>query len=237
MVRGINRQNIFIDNEDNEKFLETLNKYRVKVACEIYAYCLMGNHIHLLIKEGNESLSNTMRRIGASYVYWHNWQYDRKGHLFQDRYKSEPVEEDTYFLTCLRYIHQNPLQAGFINNIELYKWSSYREYLTESKIVDVDFALNMFHPDRKKAVEKFIEFNKAVNSDKCLEMTAEKKTVSDKEVKKIALNKYNIELSLLHKAEKNNQIEIIKYLKGMEGVSLRQLARLTGFTVHRIQNF
>ncbi len=233
MVRGINRQNIFVDDEDNEKFLDTLNRYRAKTAYEIYAYCLMGNHIHLLIKEGNESLSNTMRRIGASYVYWYNWQYDRKGHLFQDRYKSEPVEEDTYFLTCLRYIHQNPLQAGLVDNIELYKWSSYREYLTEPKMVNVDFALAMFHPGRNKAIEKFKEFNVAVSSDQCLEMTAEKKTVSDKEIKRLVQNKYNLELALLHKAEENTQIEITKYLKSMEGASLRQLSRLTGFTVHR----
>jgi len=72
----------------------------------------MGNHVHLLIKEGKEVLSNTMKRIGASYVHWYNWQYNRKGHLFQDRYKSEAVEDDAYFLTVLRYIHQNPLKAG-----------------------------------------------------------------------------------------------------------------------------
>ena len=168
MIRGINQQNIFVDNEDNKKFLDTLNKYRVKATYKIYAYCLMKNHIHLLVKEGSESLSNSMRRIGASYVYWYNWQYDRKGHLFQDRFKSEPVEEDAYFLTCLRYIHQNPLQAGLVDNIEQYQWSSYREYLVEPKIINADFVLDMFHSDRNKAFIKFKKFNEAVNSDKCL---------------------------------------------------------------------
>ena len=89
MLRGINLQNIFIDDEDNEKFIDILTEYQKKMANEIYAYCLMGNHIHLLIKEGNEDLSNTIRRIGVSYVHWYNWQYDRKGHLFQDRYKAD----------------------------------------------------------------------------------------------------------------------------------------------------
>jgi len=80
----------------------------------------MGNHIHLLLKEGKESLATSMKRISTSYVYYYNWQYDRKGHLFQDRYKSEPVEDDAYFLTVLRYIHQNPLKAGLSDDISSY---------------------------------------------------------------------------------------------------------------------
>jgi putative transposase len=152
MIRGINQQNIFADDEDNEKFINILNAYRKKIEYEIYAYCLMGNHVHLLIKEGKEALSNTMKRIGTSYVYWYNWQYSRKGHLFQDRYKSEAVEDDAYFLTVLRYIHQNPVKARLTNNIESYKWSSYQEYTTKTKIVNVDFALAMFDEDTDKAV-------------------------------------------------------------------------------------
>ena len=87
MIRGINQQNIFSVDEDYEKFIAILSKYHKKSEYEIYAYCLMGNHIHLLIKEGKEALSNSMKRIGTSYVSWYNWQYNRKGHLFQDRYK------------------------------------------------------------------------------------------------------------------------------------------------------
>ena len=114
MIRGINQQNIFSVDEDYEKFIAILAKYHKKSEYEIYAYCLMGNHVHLLIKEGREALPHAMKRIGTSYVSWYNWQYNRKGHLFQDRYKSEPVEDDVYFLTVLRYIHQNPQsQAKF----------------------------------------------------------------------------------------------------------------------------
>ena len=234
MIRDINRQNIFVDDEDNERFLDTLAKYRREVEYELYAYCLMGNHIHLLIKEGNEALSNTMRRIGASYVYWYNWQHDRKGHLFQDRYKSEPVEDDTYFLTVLRYIHQNPLKAGIANNIELYKWSSYQEYINEAKIVSVDFALAMFAGNRAKALEGFRDFNLAVNNDQCLEITAGRKTISDKTIRQLVANKYKIELASLPSEELETQAEVLKYLKRLDGASLRQLSRLTGFTINKI---
>lgn len=87
----------------------------------------MGNHVHILIKEGKEDLGNVMRRIGASYVYWYNVKYDRVGHLFQDRFKSEAVEDNRYLLSVLRYIHQNPLKAGIVSDIREYKWSSYKQ--------------------------------------------------------------------------------------------------------------
>ena len=234
MIRGINRQNIFVDDEDNEKFINTLAKYRREVEYELYAYCLMGNHIHLLVKEGNEVLSNTMRRIGASYVYWYNWQYDRKGHLFQDRYKSEPVEDDTYFLTVLRYIHQNPLKAGLTKNIDLYQWSSYQEYIKEAKIVDTDFVLAMFAENRDKAIKEFRDFNLTLNNDQCLDITPERKTISDKMVRQLVANKYNLELASLHSEKLETQTEVLKYLKGLDGISLRQLSRLSGFTVNKI---
>jgi REP element-mobilizing transposase RayT len=72
----------------------------------------MGNHVHILLKVGNEPLEQMMRRICGSYVYWYNKKYQRTGNLFQDRFKSETVENDNYFLIVLRYIHQNPLKAG-----------------------------------------------------------------------------------------------------------------------------
>lgn len=111
MMRGINRQAIFYDEADFSKFLETLLKYKEISGYEIYAYCLMDNHVHLLLKVGREPLEQIMRRICGSYVYWYNTEYQRIGYLFQDRFKSEVVENDSYFLTVLRYIHQNPLKA------------------------------------------------------------------------------------------------------------------------------
>ena len=124
MLRGINQQTIFEDEEDYLKFIETLKEYKAVSGYKVFAYCLMSNHIHILIKVEKEDLDLIMKRIGGSYVYWYNWKYYRKGHLFQDRFKSEVVEDDAYFLTVLRYIHQNPVKAGIIKNIDQYKYSS-----------------------------------------------------------------------------------------------------------------
>ena len=113
MLRGINQQVIFKDEEDNRKFLEVLNDCKAVSGYKLFAYCLMGNHIHLLIKVEKEDLEQIFKRIGGRFVYWYNGKYSRGGHLFQDRYKSEPVETDEYFLAVLRYIHQNPVKAGW----------------------------------------------------------------------------------------------------------------------------
>ena len=234
MIRGINQQDIFSVYEDYEKFIAILSKYHKKSEYEIYAYCLMGNHVHLLIKEGREALSHAMKRIGTSYVSWYNWQYNRKGHLFQDRYKSEPVEDDVYFLSVLRYIHQNPLKAGLTDDIASYQWSSYNEYINQPKIVNIEFALKMFHQERDKAQERYKRFNQEPNNDQCLEMPTKRETLSDKEIRHLVLSKYHIELATLQNAPTIIKDKILKYLKELDGCSLRQVSRLTGFTVNKI---
>jgi len=97
---GNNKQTIFEDEEDNKMFLITLKQFRKKSGYSILGYCLMGNHVHLLMKTGEESIGQCFRRIGASYVYWYNLKYFRVGHLFQDRFKSEVVETEEYFYDC-----------------------------------------------------------------------------------------------------------------------------------------
>lgn len=99
VMRGINRQVIFIEREDFLRFIEILQKYKNICEYQLFSYCLMENHVHLLIKESKEPLENIMRRICGSYVFWYNRKYDRIGYLFQDRFKSEAVEDNTYFLT------------------------------------------------------------------------------------------------------------------------------------------
>ena len=116
ILRGINRQIIFEDSEDYTRFIETLDRYKAVSGHNVFAYCLMSNHIHMLIKAEKEEPNLIMKRIACSYVYWYNSKYYRSGHLFQDRFRSEPVETDEYFLTVLRYIHQNPIKAKLVDN-------------------------------------------------------------------------------------------------------------------------
>lgn len=235
MLRGINQQSIFECDEDYDKFIDVLEKTKKISGFELYAYCLMGNHVHLLIKEGIEEISAIMKRIGTSYVYWYNWQYNRKGHLFQDRFKSEAVEKDSYLLTVLRYIHQNPVKAGLSQTAREYEWSSYGEYIGKNRIADTGFILELFASEKKEAVLEFEKFNDRANEDKCLEIEKDKpKTLSDKEIRQLVYGKYGLELSALQSQPTAAQNDILTYLKSTEGISLRQISRLTGITVNKI---
>ena len=129
---GINRRQIFFDDEDSETFIRLLKRFRDVSGFDLYAYCLMGNHVHLLIRARKEGLEKIFRRLGASYVYWYNLKYQRVGHLFQDRFKSEPVENEAYFLTALRYILRNPVKAGLCQTPESYKYSNCAEIIGET---------------------------------------------------------------------------------------------------------
>lgn len=246
ILRGINKQTIFEDDEDRIKFLETIKEFqRPKAESDIlnteepnnqnviglnyavYGYCLMENHIHLLIKEEQDDLGTIMRRIGASFVYWYNWKYDRVGHLFQDRYKSEPVEDDKYLLTVLRYIHQNPMKAGIVKDIKDFNWSSYIEYLLEPKIIDADYILNYFGNKREVAIEAFIDFHKEMETGNFLDID-ESRRIKDEEAIEIIKKTCNINRCKdLQGFDNTTRDNYLKTLLGL-GLSTRQLARLTG---------
>lgn len=229
MLRGINKQAIFEDDEDRVKLLKVIKQYKNVSKYEIYAYCLMDNHVHLLLKETVESMGLAIKRICGSYVYWYNWKYGRIGHLFQERFKSEVIEDDEYFLTVLRYIHHNPIKAGLIEKVKEYKWSSYNEYIGKAVLADIDFPLEMFSDNRCKAIEQFEKYINMPNEDKCLDN--EKQTLLvDSEVRKY-MSDYGISnISELQHMEKSQRNDAIKAMKQLDGVSIRQLSRITGIS-------
>ena len=228
MVRGINRQDVFLDTEDVEHYLLTLQELKKDQGFSLYAYCFMSNHVHLLIKEGSIPLSLLMRRLGSSYVFWYNRKYNRIGYLFQDRHKSEAVEDESYFLTVLRYIHQNPIKAGIAKTIDSYPWSSYPDYLSGKGLTDIEASLTMLHTDPKKAKKEFIDFHQRINDDKCLEIDT-KQLLSDQEAEKIITKLCCLKkASDLKHMDKVTRDEFVKHLKGKHLLSTRQIERLTG---------
>ncbi|WP_335871122.1 transposase [Bacillus sp. 2205SS5-2] len=229
IIRGINRQTIFEEQEDAVMFLQILNQFKEKSGYKIYGYCLMGNHIHILIKE-KEDLGIAMRRIGASFVYWYNLKYERCGHLFQGRYKSKPVEDRSYLLNVLRYIHQNPVKAGLVSDISKYQWSSYSEYVNFCKVVDRDLILGLFHQNREKAISLFSAFHQKQDEGDFLSII-ENKRLSDQNAQEIINNvchvKHSTDLQKLTNRELRDRY--LRALKNKE-LSVRQLARLTGIS-------
>lgn len=225
MLRGINRQQIFEDEEDNEVFLHILQSNKAISGYQIFAYCLMGNHVHLLLKEGFENLEHTFKRIGAKYVYWYNAKYQRVGHLFQDRFKSEVVEDSKYLCTVIRYIHQNPLKAGLCTQLEDYPFSSYREYISSPELIDMEAV------EEYVSRESVIEMSREEMSEQCLEMRdAPPKRMTDQDAKRkireISGCDSPAAFQNLGATQKEKYIRLLKD----DGLSARQISRLTGVT-------
>ena len=231
MLRGINQQQIFEDWEDYEKFLEILKDCKVICEFKLFAYCLMGNHIHLLIQEGTESLEQVFKRLCGRFVYWYNVKYRRAGHLFQDRFKSEPVDSDDYFFTVLRYIHQNPTKAGLCKRVEDYAYSSYMEYFNESSRVDRDYVLNLM------TIDEFVGLNQQSTDTVCMD-------IADKPLVRVTDEQAKLLIQKISKCENASEFQDLdldqrnKYLKKLreKGLSIRQLSRLTGISFSVIRN-
>lgn len=161
--KGNNGENIFIDKRDKLRYLKILKRYKNRFHFNIYAYCLMDNHVHLLLRTKEANISKIMHSINTSYTMYFNKKQNHKGHLFQGRYHSILVSEDEYLLTLIRYIHLNPVRAKIVQFPQEYFWSSYREYLSSlnlerAEIADVDFVLDYFGKNRFEQIKKFREF-------------------------------------------------------------------------------
>lgn len=234
MLRGINKQSIFEDDEDRFKLIEVLGKYKEISQCRIFAYCLMDNHLHILLQEIQESSSVLIQRISSSYVIWYNRKHERCGHLFQERFKSEPVDTDRYFLTVLRYIHQNPVKGKIVNDVADYKWSSYNEYIKGGRIIDKDAVLEMFSNKRTEAIKEFIQFIRTQNDDICLEISEYKVTMSDEELRYRIQSQLGIEAIKICHEIKAKQDDILRIIKKVHGTNVRQISRITGLSATRI---
>jgi len=222
MIRGINKHLILEDDEDNQKFLDVIKECKALSEYKLYGYCLMGNHIHLLLKVEKEKLEQIFKRLGARYVYYYNWKYKRSGHLFQDRFKSEPIEDDSYFLTVLRYIHNNPVKAGLSKCADKYRWSSYNEYVKSNNLVDVEFVLGIMNRD------EFINFHKQEDDKNILDIREDHFRMTDAEakiiIKEVSGAESITEFLSLSVLDRN---VFIKELKE-RGLSIRQISRVTG---------
>jgi len=223
VFRGINHQNIFEEEQDFEYMLEILKKLKQEMQFEIHAYCLMTNHVHILLKESQTGdISTILKRLLTKYVMKFNKKYQRSGALIGSRYKSKVVEVDEYFIPLIVYIHQNPLRAGIVKKLENYRYSSYCEYIGKRKFVDVQLSLEMLgKKEWIKAHEQLVENRFQVEG---------RKKLSEEEIRqKILKNTDNIEPQRVGTLEKTERDKILQKLKG-SGLSIREIERVTGIS-------
>jgi len=163
MNRGKRGDPIFADKEDYYSFIDLL-----KDCCEMWnirvvAYCLMGNHYHILVQTPDANLSRCMRHINGVYTQYFNRTHGLDGPLFRGRYKSILVDSDVYLLELIRYIHRNPIEAGMVDRVESYQWSSHKGYLSRSEKwnwLHKNYVLKMFSNNKNEALKEYKNFIK-----------------------------------------------------------------------------
>lgn len=235
IIRGVNKETIFLDDNDRKMFLRLLRKYKAELECNVYAYCLMSNHVHLLIEDQKFNIAELMKNITCVYAGEFNKKHKRVGHLFQDRFKSQNVENQSYLLRLIRYIHRNPEKAG-ICKTEEYQWSSYNEVLYGSKIIDRDFILSIYNDNKFYAIN---EFKKQMTGeqDDILDSAYLDEKISDIEAKRLI--EYLIKTKQIPEITSENLIEVIDGIREIKHITKEQIIRVLEIkrsTFYKMQN-
>ena len=240
MVRGVGGMKIFHDDEDRQRYLDTLLRFKGENNFEIYAYSLMPNHVHLLVRELDEQSCSFMKRIGVSHAYQFNTKYIRVGHLYQDRYRSEAIETIASLFRCKRYLHKNASAAGLVKLPCDYPWSSYKHYLeakNTSLLVNTDFILDQFSENRMEAIKRLKEFTEEEDDDDNFldyDGIHSKIKINSSDWPKILeliLDKHKISLESLRKEKYNRKRKVVlQEIKSATGFPVRELSRLLGIS-------
>ena len=160
-ARGNARQPIFLDDSDREFFLELVSSVVARFNWLCHAYCLMGNHYHLLIETPEGNLSRGMRQLNGVYTQLFNRRHKRVGHLFQGRYKALVVDKDAYLLSLCRYVVLNPVRVGLVQRPEEWPWSSYRATIGKGKgvsFLESKWILAQFGGGRRESTRRYRAF-------------------------------------------------------------------------------
>jgi len=165
--RGNYQKKIFVNDRDKEKFLEYLEKAAERFSIIIHSYCLMTNHYHLLIQTPDSNLSLAMQWINVSYATYFNRKRDRRGHLFQGRFKAILIDADEYLKHLSRYIHLNPVRAKMVSSPGVYQWSSYGAFIGKQKppqFLEINWLLSNFGKNKKQAKRSYQDFVEKVDA-------------------------------------------------------------------------
>ena len=184
IAQGINKNYIFEEKEDIKFYIEKMNKLKKECEVEIIAYCVMNNHVHMLLKTSIiENLSKFMQRLNTTYALYYNKKYQRVGYVFRNRYRSEGIYNDVYLHNCINYIHNNPVKARICSYPEEYPYSSYdkskinyKETKQDYIFMDIDIKDNRIC---ENAIFKFLENNKI----KIEQLREDEKTIKKDEQK------------------------------------------------------
>ncbi len=220
MVRGNGKQILFECDSDREFYLTKLYFCFKSEGIVVLAWCLMDNHAHLLVLDNNWHLPTAMARANGAYARYYNERSGHVGHVFQDRYRCEPINNEKHLLEAFRYIHNNPEEAR-LSRAENYRWSSYHEYMGSPRLVDITIMLDIF--GSRKQLKKFCR----EKSDPEFRIRHVLNPTSDVllDIARDALSPADpTRLSALPRKERDQQLMRLRDT----GFTLRQIERLTG---------
>lgn len=237
MLRGINRQDIFEEPEDYWKFIEAMSVLPDRLmddlqthqcCAHIYAYCLMPNHVHILLREKEWTIGQCVKLLADTYVRYYNKKYGRTGHLFQDRFKSEPCNDMEYFVTLLRYIHQNPLKAGLAESVKDYQYSSWgNDYYMLGSILCCN-TQTVLRRIPFQELEAFV--NEPLQKVACLDMN-DKKAIPDTEVREYIIHHAGLRsITDFQLLTREKQKDVLRDTLHIINCGPRQLSRVSGIS-------
>ncbi len=232
IVRGNQRQRIFKEPADYQKYLLTLTVYQNRYQFHLYAYVLMGNHVHLLIETGDVPLSKILQGISQTYTLYYNRKYRTVGHLFQGRYKAILCDRDAYLLGLVRYIHENPLRARIVKTLREYTWSSHHAYDGRNYplgLVDTDQVLRLFSESKGRARNKYRLFmeeeSKLTKQD--VYATIDQRLQGDEGFVERVMKQYDGPAEGRKKKKKRSLAAIARAIEGLRGVQLDAMRTAT----------
>ena len=173
MLRGVGGRNIFEDDHDRARFCLLLQYASETSQFDIHGFCFMGNHVHLLLQPHTEDLSSGMHRLTFRYAQYYNKKVQRQGYLFQGRFKDIPVENGSYLLRVIRYIHRNPIRAKLVSQLSDYRWSSHTAYTEghEYTWLKKDYLLSHFEKTTEKnTLESFKKYIQSEDAEAKIEL-------------------------------------------------------------------
>lgn len=235
IYKGIDSQDIFYKDIDKQYFLDKLLENKKEYKYKVFAYCLMSNHVHLVISINNEILSNAMKSLSLKYVWYFNTKYFRSGPLFQNRFKSKCVENQQYFLDVCRYVEQNPEKAG-ICNTDKYKWSSYHEYVEKEKVIDKDILLYYFDNSIKN-YKDFTTKGKSDNKADFIEYELRDK-MKDEELTELIIKEFNLNnITDFCKMTEKEFKKGIEFLRDLQYTNFSQISRVIRMNQYQLKKY
>ncbi len=247
ILRGVNKQDIFENEKDFLKFLSLMERVafpvdetgqRIPPLLIIYAYCLMPNHVHLLVREQKCGVSAAIKWLSGTYAGYFNIKYEHVGHVFQGRFRSEVVNDWEYFLTLMQYIHQNPIAGGLVKKVGDYRWSSWREY-DPNMVCDVPICAtkSVYTKISFDALEELVNTS-LPKTQRIMDFDSDTgRRLTDERVREYIKAEFGItEVSKIQHLTKAERNEVIKRLLEF-CMNERQISRVTGISrgvIHRL---